>query len=46
VRGDPEEDEEEERKGEMDHEHVARRDSMYLGYIAGKVARSAVRRVD
>jgi hypothetical protein len=30
----------------MDQEHVARRNSKYLGYITGKVARPAVRRVD
>ena len=30
----------------MDHEHVARRNSKYLGYPTGEVARLAVRRVD
>jgi hypothetical protein len=31
---------------EMDHKHVARRNSKYPGYTPGEVARPAVRRVD
>lgn len=31
---------------EIDHECVARRNSKFLGYIAGEVARPIVRRVD
>ena len=31
---------------EMDHEHMARRNSKYLGYASGEVPRPAVRRVD
>jgi len=30
----------------MDHEHMARRNSQYLGYTTGEVARPAVREVD
>jgi hypothetical protein len=30
---------------EMDHEHMAVRNSKYLGYTAGEVARPAVRKV-
>ena len=30
---------------EMDHEHMARRNSKYLGDTAGEVARAAVRKV-
>lgn len=30
----------------MDEEHMARRNTKYLGYGAGEVARAAVRRVD
>jgi hypothetical protein len=32
--------------GETGHEHMGRRNSKYLGYITGEVARPAVRRVD
>ena len=52
MRRDQEEEEEnlrERRKlpgGEMDSEHVARRNSKYLGYTTGEVARPAVSRVD
>ena len=40
----------EEREGshhvwEMEHEHMARRNSKYLGYTAGEVARTAVRQI-
>ena len=31
---------------EKDHEHMTRRNSKYLGYTAGEVARPGVRRVD
>jgi hypothetical protein len=31
---------------EMYHEHLARRNSEYLGYTAGEVARPAVRKVN
>jgi hypothetical protein len=30
----------------MDHKHMARRDSKYLGYTAREIARPADRRVD
>jgi hypothetical protein len=30
----------------MDHESMARRNSKYLGYNIGEIARSAVRKVD
>ena len=32
--------------GERSHEHMARRNSKYLGYTAGEVARPAVREAD
>ena len=38
--------EEEATWGEMDCEHMARRNSKYLGYTTGEVARPAVRKVD
>ena len=45
-----EEEEEEERGkapwGKMNHEHMVRRNSNYLGYTAGKAARPAVRKAD
>jgi len=31
---------------EMGHEHMGRRNSKYLGYTAGEVARPSIRRVD
>ena len=38
--------EDEDALGQMDHEPVARRNSKYLGYTAGEVAKPAVSRAD